>query len=159
MSTPSATLTRNAHRTADHTHRLGEFASYRDAEQVVSRLSDVGFPVERVSIVGTELHSGKQAKRLTVGRAALIGAGLAGWLGLVAGLVVTVMLSGTAWLTLLLGGLLIGAASGAIVGIVAYWATDWRHASAGTTEGPARRYAVDVDRTHAVEAVLALDRS
>ena len=133
MSTPTATLIHTMDRTADHVYRLGEFASYREAEQMVDRLSDVGFPVERVSIAGTGLHSAEQAGHLTTGRATLIGAGLGAWLGLVAGLVVAVFLAGAEWLTLLLGGLLIGAASGAIFGFIAYWATDWRHGFASTT--------------------------
>jgi hypothetical protein len=122
---------------------------------VVSRLSDVGFPVERVNIVGTELHSGKQAKRFTVGRAARVSPDGSGWW--------------PDWSSRSCcphrvadppaGRSADRSRQRCDRGTVAYWATDWCHASAGSTEGLARRYAVDVDRTHAVEAVLALDRS
>ena len=79
--------------------------------------------------------------------------------GLVAGVVVTVFLAGASWLTLLLGGLLIGAAIGAVFGLITYWATDWRHGFVGTTDRPAQRHAVEVDRAHAIEAVQVLDQS
>jgi len=159
MSTSTATSMHGMDRTADHIYRLGEFESYREARQVVDRLSDVGFPVERVGVVRSGSHGAEQAGRLTLGRATLIGAGLGAWLGLVAGVVVTVFLAGVAWLTLMAGGFLIGAAIGAIFGFIAYWATDLRHGFAGTSGRPAPRYAVEVDRAHALEAVQALDQS
>ena len=159
MNTSTASSVHTMDRTADHVYRLGEFGPYREAEQVVDRLTDVGFPVERVRIVRTGPRSAKQAGRLTMGRATLIGAGLGAWLGLVAAVVVAVFLAGAAWLTLLLGGLLIGAAIGAVFGLITYWATDWRHGFVGHTLRPAQAYAVEVDRARAVEAVQALDQS
>ena len=159
MNTPMATLIHTKDRTADHVYRLGEFGPYREAEQVVDRLTDVGFPVERVRVVHAGLYGAEQAGRLTVGRATLVGAGLGAWLGLIAGVVVALFLAGAPWLTLLLGGLLIGAAIGAVLGVLTYWATDWRDALPGATRRPKKAYAVEVDRTHAAAAVQALDRS
>ncbi|WP_225260287.1 general stress protein [Jidongwangia harbinensis] len=147
-------------RTDDHVYRLGEFMSYRDAERVVDRLSDVGFPVERVRIVGTGLHSVEQVMgRLTKTRSTLLGAALGAWLGMLTGLLLGLFVAGAAWPAMTLGGLLIGAAAGAVVGFVNHWATDGRRDFASTTAMHAQKYAVEVDSAHAVEAVRALDRN
>jgi hypothetical protein len=160
MVTTKATLIHGTYHTDDHVYRLGEFTSYREAEHMVDRLSDVGFPVERVRIVGAGLQSVEQVMgRLTKGRATLIGAGLGAWLGLLAGLLVGLFVAGAAWLTVLLGGLLIGAAFGVVFGFIAHWATDGRRDFASTTGLQAQRYAVEVDSDHAAEALQALDRT
>jgi hypothetical protein len=156
----TATLIHSTYRTDAHAYRLGEFASYREAEQVVDRLSDVGFPVERVRIVGTGLHSVEQVMgRFTTIRSTLLGAALGAWLGMLTGLVLGLFVAGAAWLSMLLGGLLIGAVFGAVAGFINHWATDGRRDFASTTAMQAERYAVEVDSAHAVEAVRALDRS
>jgi ABC-type dipeptide/oligopeptide/nickel transport system permease subunit len=62
-------------------------ANYRDAERAVDWLSDQGFPVERVSIVGNGLRSVEHVLgRLTTGRAALMGAAQGATIGLLFGL-------------------------------------------------------------------------
>jgi hypothetical protein len=157
--TTEATLIHSPPRTADQVHRLGEFALYREAEQVLERLSDVGFPVERARIVDSAVHRVDQmARRFTMRRATSLGAGLGAWLGLSAGLTQAILVAGVVW-TVVVGALLMGAAAGALLGFVFYWATSWPFDVAHPTGRPARRYAVEVDRTHAVEAVQALDRS
>lgn len=67
---------------------VASYESYREAERAVDHLSDVGFPVERVSIVGRGLHLVEQVTgRMTLGQAALRGAvtgaltgALVGWI-------------------------------------------------------------------------------
>jgi len=146
-------------RRVDEVHRLGEFATYRDAEQMVDRLSGAGFPVERVRIVGVGLHSVEQVTgRVTGRRAGLLGAALGAWLGMLAGLLLALFLPAVAWLPMLAGGLLVGAAGGAGIGLLTYSSTDGRSDVAGTTRVRAQRYAVEVARDHAAEAVPALER-
>ena len=54
---------------------VASFSSYRDAERAVDLLFDRRFPVERVAIVGRELHTVEQVTgRIGYGRAALGGA-------------------------------------------------------------------------------------
>ena len=67
---------------------LGVFDKYEDAQRAVDTLSDQGFPVENVLIVGTELKQLERITgRLTQGRVA-VGGLLSGlWLGLFVGLV------------------------------------------------------------------------
>ena len=67
---------------------LGVFDKYEDAQRAVDTLSDQGFPVQNVLIVGTELKQLERITgRLTQGRVA-VGGLLSGlWLGLFVGLV------------------------------------------------------------------------
>jgi Heat induced stress protein YflT domain len=56
--------------TSRTTATLREFGSYEEAQQLVDRLSDAGFPVD-LRIVGTGLRTVEQVTgRLTKGRAA-----------------------------------------------------------------------------------------
>ena len=160
MVTAEATLIHSRHQTGERVERLGEFGLYREAERMVDRLSNAGFPVERARIVGAGLPSVEQVTgRVTRTRAMLLGAGLGGWLGMLTGLVLALSVAGSAWLSVLLGGLLIGAFSGGLVGFLAHWATDGRRDFAGTTGLEAQRYAVEVDRARATKAVQKLDRT
>ena len=66
---------------------VATYDNYADAERAVDHLSDQGFPVEKVAIVGTGLKTVEQvAGRLTTGRAALLGAGHGAMRGQVFGL-------------------------------------------------------------------------
>jgi hypothetical protein len=49
--------------TSGMTVTLREYGTYKEAQALVDRLSDVGFPVERVRIVGTGLRGVEQATR------------------------------------------------------------------------------------------------
>lgn len=155
-----AALPRRVYRSDDDVYQLGEFLSDRDAERMVDRLSDAGFPVERVTVVGTELRSVEQVTgRLTGRRASLLGAALGGWLGMVTGLLSGLLIPGAVWLDMFVGGLLIGASAGALVGFITHWATDGRRDLASRTRLEARWYAVEVDSAYVAEARRVLDRS
>ncbi|BCJ49778.1 hypothetical protein Asp14428_12530 [Actinoplanes sp. NBRC 14428] len=155
----SATLLRSTYRSDDRDHRLGEFRSYAEAERMVDRLSDAGFPVERVRIVGVGLHSVEQVMgRLTAARSALIGGALGAWLGLLTGLVIGLLIADAAWLAHSMGGLLAGAVAGAGIGLLTHWSGGGRRDFASTTGIQAERYAVEVAGTHAAVALRALDR-
>ncbi|UQU62711.1 hypothetical protein COUCH_27235 [Couchioplanes caeruleus] len=152
----TATLQHGTDRT--DVHRLGEFTTYAEAERMVDRLSDARFPVERVRIVGTGLHSVEQVMgRFTGGRATLFGAALGAWLGMLTGLVLGLFLP-VGWLITLVSGLLTGAAAGAALGFLTHWATDGRRDFTSTTALRARQYAVEVADAHAPQARRALER-
>src|SRR5918998_1203998 len=62
-------------------YALGSYPDYAQAQAVVDHLSDAGFPVETVSIVGADLRLVERVTgRVTRGRAALAGALSTGWL-------------------------------------------------------------------------------
>ena len=104
--------------------QVASYESYEEAQRAVDRLSDASFPVENVEIVGRELRFVERVTgRLTTARAALAGAGTGAWFGLFIGLLVGLFTTGAEWLGLVLGGVVIGAAWGAVYGFVAHWAT------------------------------------
>ena len=132
---------------------VGSYASYDQAQEVVDRLSDSGFPVENADIVGSDLRLVEHIPgRLTTGRAALAGAGAGAWFGLFLGLLVGLFTTGPTWIGLLLGGLLIGAVWGAIFGFLAQWATGGRRDFSSERGIVAGRYDVVVAEAHAERA-------
>lgn len=103
---------------------IATYRSYGEAQRAVDLLSDEGFPVEEVKIVGHDVSMVEQVTgRLTTARAALAGAGSGAWIGLFVGLLVGLFTTGPTWLGLVLGGLLLGALWGAALGFFAHWAT------------------------------------
>ncbi len=135
-------------------HALASYSQYEQAQAVVDHLSDRGFPVETVTIVGADLRLVEQVTgRMTTGKAALAGAASTGWLGLLFGLFVGLFAeSGTALLALAVYGLLFGALFGAVLGFVAHRATGGRRDFSSTKGLAATRYEILVDPARAEEA-------
>jgi hypothetical protein len=132
---------------------LAKFEDYGKAQALVDKLSDAGFEVKRLRIVGNDLHSVEQVTgRLTVGRAALLGAGSGAWFGVLIGLIFGLFSPGAVWFTLLLAGILIGAGWGAIFGAAAHWATRGRRDFTSVKVFEAASYTVMVESSHAAEA-------
>ena len=132
---------------------LAKFQDYASAQALVDKLSDAGFEVRRVRIVGNDLHSVEQVTgRLTVGRAALLGAGSGAWFGVLIGLLFGLFSPGAVWISVLLAGLLIGAGWGAIFGAVAHWATRGRRDFTSVKVFEAASYTVMVESAHRAEA-------
>lgn len=101
---------------------IGSYDTYADAQRAVDFLSDQAFPVQHVSIVGSDLKMVENVVgRLTRGRAALAGAGSGAWFGLLVGLLLGLFArSGTSTVALLLSGLLYGTLFGAVFGFVGH---------------------------------------
>jgi hypothetical protein len=138
---------------------LAEVPTYPEAQALVDRLSDAGFPVEQVRIVGTGLHSVEQVTgRLTTGRAALAGAGSGAWLGLFIGLLFGIFAVGPAWLTVLLTSVLIGAFWGALFGSTAHWASRGRRDFSSVQALQAASYQVQVAGSLATQAAGIIGR-
>jgi uncharacterized membrane protein len=128
---------------------IASFDDYADAQRAVDRLSDAGFPVERVSIVGNGLRYVEQVTgRMTTGRAALMGAAqgaaLGALFGLVFGLIFTID-PNPALLLLILYGLVSGAIVGALLGAIAHAATGGTRDFASVAGMQVERYEVTVD--------------
>ena len=135
-------------------YSLGSYPRYEQAQAVVDHLSDRGFPVEHLSIVGADLHLVERVTgRMTRGKAALAGAMSTAWLGLLFGLFVGLFAeSGTALLGLALYGLVFGAIFGAALGFAAHAATGGRRDFSSTAGLAATRYEVLVEQSRAQEA-------
>ena len=138
---------------------LAEFDDYAGAQALVDRLSDRGFPVQHVRIVGTGIHSVEQVTgRLTVGRAALAGAGSGAFFGLFVGLLFGLFTFGLGWLYVVLVSVAFGALFGAVFGALAHWATRGRRDFASVRGLAAQSYAVHVDADRAADARTLLSR-
>ena len=142
--------------TSRTTATLREFGSYEEAQLLVDRLSDTGFPVEQVRIVGTGLRSVEQVTgRLTKGRAAAGGALTGAGFGLLIGLLFAVFVIGPFWLGVVLSSVIFGALWGAVVGFVGHWATRGRRDFSSVRGLEAESYAVQVDAGYEDEAARA----
>ena len=120
---------------------VASYPSYEEAQAAVDRLSDDKFPVENLDIIGSGLRLVERVTgRLTKARAAAAGAASGAWFGLFIGLLVGLFTRGPTWLGLILGGLLIGAAWGAIFGFVGHAATGGRRDFSSARTLAATRY-------------------
>ncbi|KNE82083.1 MULTISPECIES: general stress protein [Streptomyces] len=139
---------------------VASYDAYEEAQAAVDRLSDEQFPVEHIDIVGSGLRLVEHVTgRLTKGRAAAAGAAGGAWFGLLIGLLVGLFTTGPVWLGLILGGVLIGAAWGAVFGFAGHAATGGRRDFASTRRLVASRYDVVVRGGKAEDARAILQRA
>jgi hypothetical protein len=128
---------------------VGSYATYTEAQEAVDRLSDAGFPVETLDIVGVDLRLVERVTgRLTRGRAAMAGAGVGATWGLFFGLLVGLFTTGPEWVGLVIGGLVIGAIWGALFGFFAHWMTGGRRDFSSASGLVAGRYDLVVAEEH-----------
>jgi hypothetical protein len=139
---------------------VASYDTYAEAQQAVDRLSDGGFPVENVDIVGSDLRLVERVTgRLTRGRAAMAGAGIGATWGLFLGLLIGLFTSGAEWVGLVIGGVLIGTFWGALFGFLAHWATGGRRDFSSMSGLVAARYEVMVTGDQASRAREMLSQS
>ena len=132
---------------------VATYPTYGEAQRAVDHLSDSGFAVEQVSIIGRGLSLVETVTgRMTKGRATLMGAAGGAWFGLFIGLFIGFFTIGPIWLYLVLGGLVIGAIWGAVFGFVAQWATGGRRDFSSASGVRAARYEVTVTDAYAERA-------
>ncbi|MGQ1838856.1 general stress protein [Kocuria turfanensis] len=133
--------------------------TYAEAQQIVDSLSDAGFPVEHVRVVGTGLRSVEQVTgRMTNGKAALYGMASGAWLGLFVGLLLGLFTVG-GWLSVVLWGVALGAVWGLIFGLVGHAATGGRRDFRSVQGLEADAYDVLVDAEHIDDAAARLTGS
>lgn len=139
---------------------VATYDSYEEAERAVDHLADQGFPVERLSIVGSELRMVEQVTgRMSYARAAAAGAAAGAWTGSLFGLIFALFLTddaGVSALGVLLYGLVFGALMGALFGVGAYALTAGRRDFASVSGLQAGRYDVLADVAVAEEAASRL---
>lgn len=130
------------------------YARYADAQRAVDHLSDQGFPVEKVSIVGSDLRMVENVVGgLTRGRAALAGAASGAWLGVLLGLLLSILApDGAGGPGIVLDALLFGVLFGASWGFVAHAVTRGRRDFSSLSAIVAGTYDVQTDADVADEA-------
>jgi hypothetical protein len=122
---------------------VAAYDSYLEAQKAVDRLSDKEFPVQYVTIVGTDLRMVERVTgRLTYSRVALAGAASGAWFGLFVGLLLSLFAAGTTLFATVLPALLIGAGFGMLFGVISYSLTGGRRDFTSTSQIVASRYAV-----------------
>jgi Heat induced stress protein YflT domain len=101
---------------------VGTYDTYVEAQRAVDFLSDEQFPVQHVSIVGSDLKMVENVLgRLTRGRAAMAGAASGAWFGLFVGVLLSLFAKkDTNGLGLVVVALLYGSVFGAIFGFVGH---------------------------------------
>jgi hypothetical protein len=134
--------------------QVGSYDRYEQAQAAVDFLADQKFPVENVTIIGSDLRMvEKVTGRLSWGRVLAAGAAGGAWWGLFVGLLLGIFTaSKTGWISLVLTGLLIGLVFGAIFAAIGYAATQGRRDFTSTSKIVAGRYDVLCSPDHAEEA-------
>ena len=138
---------------------VGAYDTYLEAQKAVDFLSDEQFPVQHVSIVGSDLKMVERVRgRLTRGRAAAAGAGTGAWFGLFVGFLLSLFsTSGTSGVALVVSAVLYGLVFGAIFGFVSHALGGGRRDFTSTSKIVSSRYELvctwnEADRARAVLA-------
>ena len=124
--------------------QVGSYENYQQAQRAVDHLSDQKFPVENVTIIGSDLRQVERVTgRLSWGRAIGAGAASGAWFGLFVGLLLGIFATdGADWIGSVLSGLLIGLVFGAVFGAVGYAASQGKRDFTSTSQIVAGRYDV-----------------
>jgi len=140
--------------------QVGSYDEYAQAQAAVDFLSDEKFPVEKVTIVGSDLRQvEKVTGRLSWGRALGMGAAGGAWWGLFVGLLLGIFATdGAAWIGAVLTGLLAGLVFGLIFAAIGYAASGGRRDFTSTSAIVAARYDVMCDPAYAEQARALLAR-
>jgi hypothetical protein len=128
---------------------LGSYRAHAAAQHVVDILAEHRFPVEHITIVGTDLRLQEVVLgRWTWNRALLAGAAAGGWIGLLVGLIFLIF---TPWEV---ASMITSICAGVVLGVVwAAIARVWQRRSfAAVPTVVANRYDVLVDARFADEA-------
>ena len=139
---------------------VGSYDGYEQAQAAVDYLSDEKFPVENVTIIGSDLRMIERVTgRLSWGRAIGAGAASGAWFGLFVGLLLGIFATnGSSWASSVISGLLIGLVFGAVFGAVGYSASQGKRDFTSTSAIVAGRYDVMCAPAHAEEARAHLAR-
>jgi hypothetical protein len=140
--------------------QVGSFDSYEQAQAAVDHLSDEKFPVENVTIIGSDLRMVERVTgRLSWGRAIGAGAASGAWFGLFVGLLLGIFaVDGSSWIGSVLTGLVIGLVFGAVFGAVGYAASQGKRDFTSTSQVVAGRYDVLCNPQFAEQARAELAR-
>ena len=127
---------------------VADYPTYREAQRAVDFLSDNAFPVQRSSIIGSDLRMVENVLgRLTRGRAAGAGAASGAWFGLLFGVLLSLFArEGDSAGLILVQCLLLGVVFGAVFGFAAHAATRGQRDFTSRSAIVASRYEVQVDR-------------
>jgi hypothetical protein len=137
---------------------VAAYDSYLEAQKAVDYLSDEKFPVQHVTIVGTDLRMVERVTgRLTYGRVALAGALSGAWFGFFVGLLLTLFAGGES--SVLLVAMALGAGFGLMFSVLSYAFTGGRRDFTSQSQIVASTYALLCATEHSGEARRMLTES
>jgi hypothetical protein len=137
--------------------RIAVYGTYLAAQRAVDFLSDKHFPVQHVTIVGTDLQMVERVTgRLTYGRVAMAGAASGAWFGLFVGILLSLFGGGSDF-GVIVAALLFGAGFGMLFGVISYGFTRGRRDFTSTSQVVASQYALlcAPEQSGAAERLLA----
>ncbi|RKR76556.1 general stress protein [Frondihabitans australicus] len=139
---------------------VASFTKYEDAQKAVDRLSDEGFPVENVSIVGHDLRTVENIRgRVTNGSAALRGLTSGIWFGIALGVLFALFNPKDNFFGVVLTIVVIGAVWGLIFGFVGHAMTRGQRDFSSIKTMEAGRYEVLVRGEYAARATQLLSQA
>jgi hypothetical protein len=140
--------------------QVAAYDDYQQAQRAVDFLADEKFPVENVTLIGSDLRMVERVTgRLSWGRAIGAGAASGAWFGLFVGVLLGIFApDGSSWFGSVLSGLLIGLVFGAVFGAVGYAATQGKRDFTSTSQVVAGRYEVLCNPQFAEDARARLAR-
>jgi len=101
--------------------QVASYVAYLEAQRAVDHLADKQFPVQLVTIVGTDLRMVERVTgRLSYPRVAVAGLASGAWFGLFVGLVLLMFSSDSTQSVPLIAAILIGAAFGMLFSVITY---------------------------------------
>lgn len=120
-------------------NEIAVYSTYLKAQKAVDKLSDEGFAVQGVTIVGHDLHMVERVLgRLTYPRIAVAGFASGAWFGLFVGLLLS--LFGTGDSAVIITALLIGGAFGLLFSVLSYAMTRGKRDFTSSSQIVAARY-------------------
>lgn len=139
---------------------VATFDDYESAQQAVDRLSDDGFPVEKLDIVGSGLRLVERVTgRLTRARAAGAGAVSGLWIGLLFGVLLGLFTTGHSFIAVAATGAALGVLWGAAFGFIAHASTRGRRDFSSVRQLVATKYDLIAREGTVEQARSVLDRA
>lgn len=137
--------------------QIAAYDSYLEAQKAVDFLSDKEFPVQHVTIVGTDLRMVERVTgRLTYSRVALAGLASGAWFGLFVGVLLSFFASPTGGGSIIFPAIAIGAAFGILFSVISYAFTGGKRDFTSASQIVASQYALLCESEHAHKAKTLL---
>ncbi|SDN46793.1 hypothetical protein SAMN05216355_104115 [Actinomyces ruminicola] len=135
---------------------VASFATYAEAQHAVDSLSDSGFPVQYLAIIGTDLRQVERITgRMSWGRAVANGAMSGLWIGLFFAAMMLLLGPSTGTGTVLIAAIIMGVIWGMLFQVVAYAVTRGKRDFTSISQVVASRYSIIASQL-ATEAARAL---
>jgi len=138
--------------------QVAAYGTYLEAQKAVDHLADNEFPVQGVTIVGTDLRMVERVTgRITYSRVAVAGLASGAWFGLFVGLLLSLFASAEGALLPILPAMAIGAAFGILFSMISYAVTGGKRDFTSSSQIVAGAYSLlcASEHAHRARAMLA----